>query len=78
MVWHIVVAPLVVVAPCQHVTHDPPKTCYRLVYHQKILVITEISAAHGYKNSASSNSDEVIHGPELIPQHSKKVKNYTK
>jgi hypothetical protein len=41
-------------------------------------VITEISSAHGYKNSASSNSDEVIHGPELIPQHSKKVKNYTK
>jgi hypothetical protein len=37
MVWHIVVAPLVVVAPCQHVAHDPPKTCYRLVYHQKIL-----------------------------------------
>jgi hypothetical protein len=37
MVWHIVVAPLVVVEPCQHVTHDPPKTCYRLVYHQKIL-----------------------------------------
>ena len=37
MVWHIVVTPLVVVAPCQHATHDPPKTCYRLVYHQKIL-----------------------------------------
>jgi len=37
MVWHIVVAPLVVVAPCQHVAHDPPKNCYRLVYHQKIL-----------------------------------------
>jgi len=37
MVWHIVVAPLVVVAPCQHVADDPPKTCYRLVYHQKIL-----------------------------------------
>jgi hypothetical protein len=37
MVWHTVVAPLVVVAPCQHVAHDPPKTCYRLVYHQKIL-----------------------------------------
>jgi hypothetical protein len=43
-----------------------------------VSVITEISSAHGYKNSASSNSDEVIHGPELIPQHSKKVKNYTK
>jgi hypothetical protein len=37
-------------------------------------VITEISSAHGYNNSASSNSDEVIHGPELIPHHSKKVK----
>ena len=35
MVWHIGVSHLVVVAPCQHVTHDPPKTCYRLVYHQK-------------------------------------------
>jgi hypothetical protein len=46
--------------------------------HQGASVITEISFAHGYKNSASSNSDEVIHGPELIPQHSKKVKNYTK
>jgi hypothetical protein len=44
-------------------------------------VITEISSAHGYKKSTSSNSDEVIHGPELIPQHSKrskKTKNYTK
>ena len=37
MVWHIVIAPLVVVAPYQHVAHDPPKTCYILVYHQKIL-----------------------------------------
>ena len=37
MVWHIVVAPLVVVAPFQHVIDDPPKTLYRLVYHQKIL-----------------------------------------
>jgi hypothetical protein len=36
-VWHIVVAPLVVVAPCQPVKHDLPKTCCRLVYHQKIL-----------------------------------------
>jgi hypothetical protein len=41
-------------------------------------VINEISSAHGYKNSASSNSNEVIHGPELISQHSKKRKNYTK
>ena len=37
MVWDIVVAPLVVVALCQHVADDPPKTCYRLVYHQKII-----------------------------------------
>ena len=46
--------------------------------HRGASVITEISFAHGYKNSASSNSDEVIHGTELIPQHSKKVKNYIK
>ena len=46
--------------------------------HQGASVITEILSAHGYKNSASSNRDEVIHGPELIPHHSKKVKNYTK
>ena len=26
-----------VVAPCQHVQHDPSKSCCRLVYHQKIL-----------------------------------------
>jgi hypothetical protein len=37
-------------------------------------IITEISSAHGYKNSTSSNSNEVIHGPELIPQHSKMSK----
>jgi hypothetical protein len=41
-------------------------------------VITEILSAHGDKNSTSSNSNEVIHGTELISQHSKKVKNYTK
>jgi hypothetical protein len=41
-------------------------------------VIIEILSAHGYKNSASSNSNEVSHGPELISQHSKKGKNYTK
>ena len=46
--------------------------------HQGASVITEISSAHGYKNSASSNSNEVIHGLELISQHSKKVKKYTK
>jgi hypothetical protein len=49
-----------------------------IVGNRVIFVITEISSTHGYKNSASSNSNEVIHGPELIPQHSKKVKNYTK
>jgi hypothetical protein len=42
--------------------------------HQGASVITEISSAHGYKNSASSNSDEVIHGLELISQHSKRAK----
>ena len=46
--------------------------------HQGASVITEISLGRGYKNSASSNSDEVIHGLELIPQHSKREKNYTK
>jgi hypothetical protein len=46
--------------------------------HQGASVITEISSAHGDKNSASSNSNEDIHGTELISQHSKKVKNYTK
>jgi hypothetical protein len=35
-------------------------------------VITEISSTHGYKKSASSTSNEVIHEPELIPQHSKR------
>jgi hypothetical protein len=40
--------------------------------HQGASVITEILSAHGYKNSTSSNSDEVIHGPELILKHSKK------
>jgi hypothetical protein len=43
--------------------------------HQGASVITEISSAHGNKNSTSSNNNEVIHGPELISQHSKKVKN---
>jgi hypothetical protein len=38
------------------------------------LVITEISSAKGYKNSASSNSYEVIHGPELRQNHSQRVK----
>jgi hypothetical protein len=38
--------------------------------HQGAFVITEISSAHGYKNSASSDSDEVIHGSELVPNHS--------
>jgi hypothetical protein len=46
--------------------------------HQGASVITEISSAHGDKNSTSSNSNEVIHGTELISQHSRKVKNYTK
>jgi hypothetical protein len=46
--------------------------------HQGASIITEISSAHGDKNSTSSNSNEIIHGLELISQHSKKVKNYTK
>ena len=32
---HIIVSPPIIVAPCQHVQHDPSKTCCRLVYHQK-------------------------------------------
>jgi hypothetical protein len=42
--------------------------------HQGASVITEISSAHGDKNSASSNSNEVIHGLELISQYSKRPK----
>jgi hypothetical protein len=42
--------------------------------HQGASVITEISSANGYKNSASSNSYEVIHGPELTQKHSQRVK----
>jgi hypothetical protein len=36
------------------------------IIHQGAYVITEISSAHGDKNSTSSNSNEVIHGTELI------------
>jgi hypothetical protein len=39
-----------------------------------LLVITEISSVHGYKNLASSNNNEVIHGPELILTAFKKGK----
>jgi hypothetical protein len=46
--------------------------------HQGASVITEILSTHGDKNSSLSNSNEVIHGTELISHHSKKVKNYTK
>jgi hypothetical protein len=42
--------------------------------HQGASVITEISSANGYKNSTSSNSYEVIHGPELTQKHSQRVK----
>jgi hypothetical protein len=38
--------------------------------HQGASVINEISSAHGYKKSTSSNSEEVTHGPELTPKHS--------
>jgi hypothetical protein len=46
--------------------------------HQGASFITEISSTHGDKNLASSNSNEVIHGTELISQHSKKVKKLYK
>jgi hypothetical protein len=45
--------------------------------HQGASVITEISSANGYKNSTSSNSYEVTHGPKISQNHSQKVKNYT-
>jgi hypothetical protein len=45
--------------------------------HQGASVITEISSANGYKNSASSNSYEVTHGPKLPQKHFQRVKNYT-
>ena len=38
----------------------------------EVVVITEILSAHGYNNSTSSNNNEVIHGLELIPPHSKR------
>ena len=41
-------------------------------------VITEISSAHGDKNSASSKQEKVIHGTRLIPQHGKRVKKLYK
>jgi hypothetical protein len=37
-------------------------------------VITEILSANGYKNSTSSKSYEVIHGPELTQKNSQRVK----
>ena len=36
--------------------------------HQGASIVTEISFANGYKNSTSSNSYEVTHGPKL-PQN---------
>jgi hypothetical protein len=42
--------------------------------HQRASIITEISSANGYKNSTSSNSYEVTHGPELTKNHSQRVK----
>jgi hypothetical protein len=38
--------------------------------HHGASVITKISSAYGYKNSALSISYEVIHGPELTQKHS--------
>ena len=46
--------------------------------HQGASIITKILSTHGYKNSASSNSNEFIHGPELISQHSKRGKKLYK
>jgi hypothetical protein len=49
----------------------PDEILRRCVMEAEIpFVITEISSANGYKNSASSNSYEVIHGPELTQKHS--------
>jgi hypothetical protein len=45
--------------------------------HQGASIITEISFANGYKNSTSSNSYEVTHGPELPQKNFQRVKNYT-
>jgi hypothetical protein len=45
--------------------------------HQGASVITEISSANGYKNSTSSNSYEVTHGPKLPQKNFQRVKNYT-
>jgi hypothetical protein len=42
--------------------------------HEGASVIIEILSAHGDKNSTSSNNNEVIHGPGLISQHSKRSK----
>jgi hypothetical protein len=49
-------------------------TYYPNLIHQGAFVITETSSANGYKNSTSSNSYEVIHGPELTQNHSQRVK----
>jgi hypothetical protein len=42
--------------------------------HQGASVITKISSANGYKNSALSNSYEVTHGPKLPQKHFQRVK----
>jgi hypothetical protein len=44
---------------------------YANIFH---IFITEISFANGYKNSASPNSYEVIHGPKLTQKNSQRVK----
>jgi len=49
-----------------------PPSDHKLQETLQPIVITEISSAHGDKNSALPNSNEVIHGIELISQHSKK------
>ena len=53
-------------------------TCAPNLIHQGASVITEISSAHGDKNSASSKTELKSFMAGLIPQHCKRVKNYTK
>ena len=59
---------------------EPPKIISSTIPFQRAItclkqsVITEISFANGYKNSASSNSYEVIHGPELTQNNRDTVK----
>ena len=64
---HTILSPLVVVVPCQHVEHVIPKTCYILVYHQRIP--TQILSHPGFELVALDVYDDVYivndHGVEL-------------